>query len=232
MPITTALPAGATPSMTPTGMPGTTGASGATGTGAAGSPGPDTGPARPGSPGATGATTFGDAMREVEATRAAANGPTNTSVNAPTSAKVVVTQLEDAKVAERIDTLVDTASAVRSPSARERLLSALSDLGTQYEELLADVEGMDGARANAANPHPGVERSGDTSPHRIAAEPSSSAGASSFDADAQFADWRSEQKDLLTLQIRAHRLMHSVEVVSKTVEQSVSGMKTVFQTQV
>jgi hypothetical protein len=152
---------------------------------------------------------------------------------------MVVTELEEARVGQRIDELVDTASAVRSPSARERLLSSLSDLGSQYEQLLADVEGT------KASPNAGMFHPSDASVHPAGAEsaaPAESTAAtestsdpepmSARDADAQFAGWRQEQSQLLTLQIRAHRLMHSVEVVSKTVEQSVTGMKTVFQTQV
>ncbi len=39
-------------------------------------------------------------------------------------------------------------------------------------------------------------------------------------------------QELLSIQIRAHRIAQSTEVLSKAVEQSVSGMKTIFQTNV
>jgi len=49
----------------------------------------------------------------------------------------------------------------------------------------------------------------------------------------EFASGRSfERHELLTMQIRSHQIMQSVEILSKTVEQTVSGMKTIFQTNV
>ena len=40
------------------------------------------------------------------------------------------------------------------------------------------------------------------------------------------------QKELLAFQLRSHQIVQNVEILSKTVEQSVSGMKTIFQTNV
>lgn len=40
------------------------------------------------------------------------------------------------------------------------------------------------------------------------------------------------QRELLAFQLRSHQIVQSVEILSKTVEQSVSGMKTIFQTNV
>jgi hypothetical protein len=40
------------------------------------------------------------------------------------------------------------------------------------------------------------------------------------------------QPELLSVQIRMHQVTQSMELLSKTVEQSVSGMKTIFQTNV
>ena len=49
----------------------------------------------------------------------------------------------------------------------------------------------------------------------------------------EFASGRKfEQKELLAMQIRSHQIMQSVEILNKTVEQTVSGMKTIFQTNV
>ena len=41
-----------------------------------------------------------------------------------------------------------------------------------------------------------------------------------------------ETHELMAMQIRSHQIMQSVEILSKTVEQTVSGMKTIFQTSV
>ncbi|MEZ4652047.1 MAG: hypothetical protein R3E12_00165 [Candidatus Eisenbacteria bacterium] len=43
-------------------------------------------------------------------------------------------------------------------------------------------------------------------------------------------DFSNEQ--LLAMQIRSHQILQSVEILSKTVEQPASGMKTIFQTNV
>ncbi len=40
------------------------------------------------------------------------------------------------------------------------------------------------------------------------------------------------QKELLAVQIRSHQIIQSVEILSKSVEQSASGMKTIIQTNV
>lgn len=40
------------------------------------------------------------------------------------------------------------------------------------------------------------------------------------------------ERELLAMQLRSHQIMQNVEILSKTVEQSVSGMKTIFQTNV
>ncbi|MCA9756058.1 MAG: hypothetical protein KDA27_09670 [Candidatus Eisenbacteria bacterium] len=40
------------------------------------------------------------------------------------------------------------------------------------------------------------------------------------------------QQELLAVQIRSHQILQSVEILSKSVEQSTSGMKTIFQTNV
>jgi hypothetical protein len=40
------------------------------------------------------------------------------------------------------------------------------------------------------------------------------------------------QQELLAVQIRAHQVTQSVEILSKAVEHSISGMKTIFQTNV
>jgi len=48
-----------------------------------------------------------------------------------------------------------------------------------------------------------------------------------FNAGQQFS-----QQELLAIQIRMHQITESVELLSKAVEQSVAGMKTLFQTHV
>jgi hypothetical protein len=48
-----------------------------------------------------------------------------------------------------------------------------------------------------------------------------------YEGGREFSD-----RELLAMQLRSHQIMQNVEILSKTVEQSVSGMKTIFQTNV
>jgi len=167
---------------------------------------------------------FATVRREASIEKPGASGPES---EAPASANVVVTQLDEQRVAERIDELVIQAAEIHDPTMRSRLIDGLDRLQQQYVELDATLEQLSGPEGRST-----VDATGETSSASPSATTGETPDATPRDPFPGMKQWDAHQRELLALQLRAHQLIRNVETISKTVEHSVTGAKTMFQTNV